>query len=77
MTGKKIEFSAKPSIINTSKFIDNWVAGNTKITDSEKKLKRTTIYLPETLHKLLKIKAANGETSMTEIIIDALEKYVK
>lgn len=33
MSRKKIEFSAKQNIINTSKFIDNWVTGNAKTYD--------------------------------------------
>ena len=77
MTGKKIEFSKKPSIKETNQFIDNWVSGNMLSNESDKKLKRTTIYLPEDLHKKLKIMAANTETSMTDIIINTLEKYVK
>jgi predicted HicB family RNase H-like nuclease len=77
MTGKKIEFSKKPSIKETNQFIDNWVSGNIISNESDKKLKRTTIYLPEDLHKRLKIMAANTETSMTDIIINTLEKYVK
>lgn len=77
MTGKKIEFSKKPSVEETNQFIDNWVSGNIAPKEIEKKLKRTTIYLPEDLHKRLKVMAANAETSMTEIIIDTLEKYVK
>jgi plasmid stability protein len=37
---------------------------------------RTTIYLPEELHQELKIKAATTKTSMSEIIINALEGRV-
>jgi len=77
MTGKKIEFSKKPTIKETNQFIDNWVMGTVEPNEIDKKLKRTTIYMPEELHKRLKIKAANGETSMTEIIVETLEKYVK
>ena len=77
MTGKKIEFSKKPTVKETNKFIDNWVSGNIEAKEIEKKLKRTTIYLPEDLHKKLKIMAADTETSMTDIIINTLEKYVK
>lgn len=77
MTGKKIEFSKKPTVKETNKFIDNWVSGNIEAKEIEKKLKRTTIYLPEDLHKRLKIMAADTETSMTDIIINTLEKYVK
>ena len=77
MTGKKIEFSKKPTTKETNQFIDNWVSGNILSNSIDKKLKRTTIYLPEDLHKRLKILAANTETSMTDIIIDTLEKYVK
>ena len=77
MTGKKIEFSKKPSVKETNQFIDNWVSGNSVLKEIDKKLKRTTIYLPEDLHKKLKIMAASTETSMTDIIIDTLEKHVK
>lgn len=75
MTGKKIEFIKKPSSKETSQYIDNWVLG--KIDETETKTKRTTIYLPENLHKTLKIQAANNGTSMTEIIIEILEKNIK
>ncbi|BFD46912.1 MAG: hypothetical protein DMENIID0002_15650 (plasmid) [Rickettsia endosymbiont of Sergentomyia squamirostris] len=77
MTGKKIKFSKKPTAKETNQFIDDWVLGNIKSQDTDKRLKRTTIYMPKELHKKLKIKAANQQTSMTEIIIDTLEKYVK
>lgn len=77
MTGKKIEFSKKPTVRETNQFIDEWVSGNIKSQDLNKKLKRTTIYMPEALHKQLKIQAADRETSMTDIIIYAIEKYVK
>lgn len=77
MTGKKIEFSRKPTTKETNQFIDDWVMGNTKSTMIEKKFKRTTIYMPEDLHKQLKIMAADQDTSMTDIIIAALEKSVK
>lgn len=75
MTGKRIEFIKKPSPKETSQYIDNWVSG--KIDEIEPKTKRTTIYLPENLHKSLKIQAANNGTSMTEIIIEILEKNIK
>jgi predicted HicB family RNase H-like nuclease len=74
MTGKKIEFSKKPTARETNQFIDDWVSGNTNSKNQDKKLKRTTIYLPEELHKKLKIQAADNNTSMTLIIIEALEK---
>lgn len=77
MTGKKIEFSKKPTAKETTQFIDDWVLGNSNIQDNSQKLKRTTIFLPEWLHKRLKIEAAEKETSMTDLIIESLEKYTK
>lgn len=77
MTAKKIEFSKKPIIKTTNQFIDEWVSGTLKAENNSLKLKRTTIFLPEWLHKKLKIEAANREVSMTEIIIESLEKYIK
>lgn len=77
MTGKKIEFSKKPTVIATNQFIDEWVSGTLKQEQQTNKLKRTTIFLPEELHKKLKIEAANRGVSMTEIIIESVEKYIK
>ncbi len=76
MTGKKIEFLKKPSVKDTNKFIDNWVSGNTESKELSNQLQRTTFYLPEELHKKLKVRAASDKTSMTEIIISSLEKYL-
>jgi len=76
MTGKKIEFLKKPNVKDTNKFIDNWVSGNIESKDSSNQLKRTTFYLPEEMHKKLKVRAATEKTSMTEIIISSLEKYL-
>jgi len=77
MTGKKIEFIKKPSIKDTNKFIDNWVSGNSESKETTNQLKRTTIYLPEELHKKLKIRAASEKTSMTDIIINSIALYCK
>ncbi len=77
MTGKKIEFVKKPTTKETEDFIDQWVAGNTEQPSIKVvKLKRTTIYLPEEIHKQLKVKAAEVDSSMTEIIITAIKNYL-
>jgi predicted HicB family RNase H-like nuclease len=78
MTGKKIEFLKKPTTKETSQFIDNWVSGSlNESIDRNTKLKRTTLYLPEEMHKQLKVKAAAAETTMTQIIIESIEKILK
>jgi predicted HicB family RNase H-like nuclease len=77
MTGKKIEFSKKPTLKETNQFIDNWVSGNPETKDLDKRLKRTTIYMPEELHKKLKVQAASTQTSMTDIIINTLKDHIK
>ena len=66
MTQKRIEISKKPISRETNNFIDNWVSGNLNTNDLKNNLKRTTIYLPEDLHRNLKIKAANQKTTMTK-----------
>jgi hypothetical protein len=77
MTQKRIEISKKPMSRETNNFIDNWVSGNLNTNDLKNNLKRTTIYLPEDLHRNLKIKAANQKTTMTDLIIEAIEKDLK
>lgn len=77
MTQKRIEISKKPISRETNNFIDNWVSGNLNTNDLKTNLKRTTIYLPEDLHRNLKIKAANQKTTMTDLIIEAIEKDLK
>lgn len=77
MTGKKVEFSKKPSRQNTENFIDDWVSGEKNNTPVVKKLKRTTIYLPEDLRQNLKLLALKEDTTMTELIITTLRKYLK
>lgn len=77
MTQKRIEISKKPISRETNNFIDNWVSGNLNTNDLKNNLKRTTIYLPEDLHRDLKIKAANQKTTMTDLIIEAIEKDLK
>ncbi|NRB11589.1 MAG: hypothetical protein HRU35_08320 [Rickettsiaceae bacterium] len=76
MTGKKILFSKKPNSLEANQLIDNWVMGEGKEPEKEQ-LKRTTIYLPVGIHKKLKLEAANRDTSMTEIIIESIEKNLK
>ena len=77
MTQKRIEISKKPISRETNNFIDNWVSGNLNTNDLKNNLKRTTIYLPEDLHRNLKIKSANQKTTMTDLIIEAIEKDLK
>ncbi len=77
MTQKKIEISKKPIPRETNNFIDNWVSGNLNPNDLKNNLKRTTIYLPEDLHRNLKRKAANQKTTRTDLIIEAIEKNLK
>jgi len=77
MTQKRIEISKKPISRETNNFIDNWVSGNLNTNDLKNNLKRTTIYLPEDLHRNLKIKAVNQKTTMTDLIIEAIEKDLK
>jgi hypothetical protein len=77
MTGKKIEFSKKPSKQNTDKFIDSWVLGVDNTTPIVNSLKRTTIYLPEDLRQKLKFLALKENTTMTEIIITTLKQQLK
>ena len=77
MTQKRIEISKKPISRETNNFIDNWVSGNLNTNDLKNNLKRTTIYLPEDLHRNLKIKAAKQKTTMTDLIIEAIEKDLK
>ena len=77
MIQKRIEISKKPISRETNNFIDNWVSGNLNTNDLKNNLKRTTIYLPEDLHRNLKIKAANQKTTMTDLIIEAIEKDLK
>ena len=76
MTGKRIEFPKKPAAKNTDQFIDAWVSGNHKSEQQNLKHKRTTIFLPEELHKKLKMEAAKREATMTEIIIEAIGKSI-
>lgn len=42
-----------------------------------KKTTKTTLYLPDNLHAKLKIQAAKLRTSMTKLIINAVEKELK
>jgi hypothetical protein len=77
MTEKKIEFSKKPFRQNAENFIDNWVSGEKNKPLVIKNLKRTTIYLPEDLRQDLKLLALKEDTTMTELIIKTLRKYLK
>lgn len=77
MTGKKIEFLKKPSKQNAENFIDNWVSGVSTLEPIVKNLKRTTIYLPENLRQALKLLALQEDTTMTDLIITALENHLE
>ena len=77
MTGKKIEFLKKPSKHNAEDFINSWVSGKSTPAPIVKNLKRTTIYLPENLRQALKLLALKEDTTMTDLIITALEKHLE
>lgn len=77
MTGKRIEFTKKPSAQDADRFIDNWVSREKPHEAITKSLKRTTIYLPEDLRQELKLLALKEDTTMTEIIITALREHLK
>lgn len=76
MKGKKIEFTKKPTAKIADEFIDNWVSGNTKPKKIKQKVRRTTMYLSEEIYKKLKIKSANENISMTEIIAEILKNHL-
>ncbi len=76
MSKKKINFSKKPSSIEDSKLIDEWVSADSpksfqKQTFNEK---RFTIVMPEELYRKLKIKCAKNDLKLKDFIIDSLEK---
>lgn len=75
MSRKTIEFPSKPLSKSSLTDIDAWVAGNIEQNTQEIKNKRTTIYMPEELHRKIKMESAKNETTMTEIILRALEAY--
>ena len=78
MTNKKITFLQKPSRKSQDDFIDNWVSGvEDNRPPKEEKLKRTTIYLPETLRQEIKLHALQEGKTMTDIVIESLKQYLK
>lgn len=78
MTNKKITFLQKPSRKSQDDFIDNWVSGvEDNHLPKEEKLKRTTIYLPETLRHEIKLHALQKGKTMTDIVIESLKQYLK
>ena len=77
MSGKKIEFTRKPLPKNAENFIDNWVSGEKNVSQVVSKLKRTTIYLPEEIRHEIKLIALKQDTTMTDIIIEAINKHLK
>lgn len=79
MTSKKIIFSEKPIQKQTEKMIDDWVLSKNDHDRQEKKkilLKRTTIHLSEEMRQKIKILAAKQGTTMTDIMIKAIEQYI-
>jgi hypothetical protein len=79
MSKKRVEFSQKPSIADAESNIDEWVAGKTdkKLLGKQEGYKRTTIYMPENLHKKIKVVSAKNGTTMTNIIVRVLEEYAQ
>jgi len=77
MTHTKKEIFNRPLSREAKHFIENWVSGNLNTNYSKNSTKRTTIFLPKDLHKSLKIKAANLNTTMTTLIVEALKTYLK
>lgn len=75
MSKKKINFSQKPSSIEDSKIIDDWVlADNHKQSHANiVNNKRFTIVMPEDLYRRLKIKCARNDLKLKDFIISTLE----
>lgn len=76
MSKKKINFSKKPSSIEDSKLIDEWVSADSPKSFQKQVLyeKRFTIVMPEELYRKLKIKCAKNDLKLKDFIIDSLEK---
>lgn len=76
MSKKKINFSKKPSSIEDSKLIDEWVSADSPKSFQKQALheKRFTIVMPEELYRKLKIKCAKNDLKLKDFIIDSLEK---
>ncbi len=76
MSKKKINFSKKPSSIEDSKIIDDWVSADSHKSFQKQIVneKRFTIVIPEELYRKLKIKCAKNDLKLKDFIIDSLEK---
>lgn len=48
-----------------------------KGSKNNKKSVRTTLYIPKDLHSKLKIEAIKRETSMTQLVIEAVQKELE
>ncbi len=75
MSKKKISFNQKPSSIENSKMIDDWVLqdNNKSLPTETVNIKRFTIVIPEILYKKLKIKCAKNSLKLKDYIINTLE----
>lgn len=75
MGKKKINFSKRPTSIEDSKIIDDWVLADNNKPSHINTLneKRFTIVMPEELYRKLKVKCAKNDLRLKDFIINSLE----
>lgn len=86
MPGKKVSFGRKPSGIEKTVDVEEWVTNREALVEAEQppssaevakpeKIKRLTLDIPESLHKAIKLKATNEGVTMVELLRELLEEH--
>lgn len=76
MTAKKIAFGKRPTTNTLPEKADDWV--ETREAPEKEKMKRLTIDVPESLHRLIKAECAMRGTKIADEVRELLlQKYGK
>lgn len=80
MSAKKISITTKPTNVQSETNLDSWISqGKESLDDAEpasEKIKRLTIDIPESLHRIIKSQCASrGNKIVDEIRELLLQKY--
>ncbi len=78
MSGKKVSITPKPTNVQSEPNLDNWISqGKEGLNDAQptsEKIKRLTIDIPESLHRVIKSQCASRGNKIVDEIRELLEQ---
>ena len=78
MSGKKVSITPKPTNAQSEPNLDSWISqGKESLNDAQptsEKIKRLTIDIPESLHRIIKSQCASRGNKIVDEIRELLEQ---